>query len=205
MSKHIVRQNLAVGPAERAGLFGHKSACVWFTGYSGAGKSTLANQVERQLYERAVHTFLLDGDNIRHGLCRDLGFDEGDRRENVRRVAEVARLFVEAGLVAVTALISPFRADRQAARALFAPGQFVEVYVKCPLEVCMSRDPKGLYKKAMAGSIAQFTGIGSPYEEPEHPDITVDTARMTVEECGQVILEFLSQTLDLAHQTRIPG
>ncbi|GGI97889.1 putative adenylyl-sulfate kinase [Alicyclobacillus cellulosilyticus] len=182
----------------RERLAGHRGLCLWLTGMSGAGKSTLANAVEYRLYEMGVRTYLLDGDNIRHGLSRDLGFSERDRAENVRRVAEVARLFVDAGVVVLTALISPYRADREAARALFAPGRFIEVYVRCPLPVCEQRDPKGLYKKARAGLIPNFTGISAPYEPPAHPELVVDTAAWDIGKCVDVVVADLVRRLALA-------
>lgn len=193
MSANIVPHTMAVTPQERQVLYGHPSYCLWFTGLSGAGKSTLANYVERRLYEREIHSFLLDGDNVRHGLCRDLAFSAADRHENIRRVAEVANLFVNAGLVVITSLISPFRFDRQVARQLIGEERFIEVYVRCPLDVCSTRDPKGLYKRALAGAIPDFTGVSSPYEEPERPEITVDSSVMTVEESGDVILTYLDR------------
>lgn len=175
----------------RARQLGQRPAVVWFTGLSGAGKSTLANALESALVERGIHTYLLDGDNVRHGLNRDLGFSDGDRVENIRRVAEVARLMVDAGLVVVAAFISPFRADRAMARELFAPGEFVEVYVDTPIETCEQRDPKGLYRKARSGEIARFTGIDSPYEVPEAPELRVDTRGRDVAQCVSELLEGL--------------
>ena len=190
-------QPLSVAPEERLALAGHDSFCLWFTGLSGAGKSTLANLVDRRLHERGAHSFLLDGDSIRRGLCSDLGFGESDRRENVRRAAEAARLFTDAGVVAIAALISPFRADREGARRVFAPGRFVEVYVRCPLDVCMTRDPKGLYRRARQGLIADFTGVSSPYEEPLSPDVVVDTALMPPDACAGAILAHLERAFRL--------
>jgi len=154
---------------------GHKPFCIWLTGLSGSGKSTLANALEVALFDAGRHTYLLDGDNVRHGLNRDLGMSDEDRKENIRRVGEVARLMVDAGLVVITAFISPFQADRDEVRALFEPGEFHEVYVHAPLEKCEERDPKGLYKKARAGLIKDFTGIDSPYEAPLKPELALDT------------------------------
>ncbi len=172
---NIHRQSLLVGRQERETLNGHKPAVLWFTGLSGSGKSTIANLVERELHDRGVRTFLLDGDNVRHGLNRDLGFTDGDRVENVRRVAEVAKLFLEAGTVVLCSFISPFKAERRMARELFAEGEFIEVFVDTPLEDCIQRDPKGLYAKALKGEIANFTGISSPYERPEAAELVLET------------------------------
>lgn len=171
-------QSLEVTRASRAKLLGGNTPCVlWFTGLSGAGKSTLANLVERQLHAQGRATYLLDGDNVRHGLNRDLGFTDADRTENVRRVAEVAKLMADAGLVVLVSLISPFRAERRMARELMAPGEFIEVFVDTPLAVAEARDPKGLYKKARRGELRHFTGIDSPYEAPEAPEIRIDTTQ----------------------------
>lgn len=177
---------------DRTALKGHQPAALWFTGLSGSGKSTIAGQVERELVQRyRAHTYLLDGDNIRSSLNRDLGFTEADRVENIRRIAEVTRLFVDAGLIVLTAFISPFRADRDKVRSLLPEGAFLEIYVRCPLEVCMARDPKGHYQKARQGLIADFTGISSPYEEPLHPELVLDTSSMTVAHCLQATLDLL--------------
>ncbi|MCH4562970.1 adenylyl-sulfate kinase [Halomonas sp. EGI 63088] len=173
---NVVWNPASVNQAMREGGKGHKGKCVWFTGLSGSGKSTLANELEVRLNRLGYHTMLLDGDNVRHGLCRDLGMSAADRAENIRRIGEVARLFTEAGLIVITAFISPFREDRQNARDLFAEGEFVEVHVATPLGVCEQRDPKGLYKKARVGKIQDFTGINSPYEPPLNPDVVIDTS-----------------------------
>jgi bifunctional enzyme CysN/CysC len=167
-----------VTKAERAQIKGQKPCCLWFTGLSGAGKSTLASCVERELHSMGRHTFILDGDNVRHGLNSDLGFSNADRVENIRRAAHAARLMVDAGLLVLVAFISPFKADRQLARALFQPGEFAEVFIDTPLEVCEQRDPKGLYQKARKGLIPHFTGISSPYEEPENPEIRLRCGQM---------------------------
>ena len=177
----------------REALNGHKSAILWFTGLSGAGKSTLAHAVEAKLHELKCATYVLDGDNIRHGLCKDLGFSDDDRTENIRRIGEVAKLFVDAGVVALTAFISPFRSDRDSVRALVADGDFVEIYCYAPLDVCEERDPKGLYKKARAGEIPEFTGITSPYEEPLNPEIKVDTASQSLEESVAQVIDTLRE------------
>lgn len=170
----------AVNREDRQKLNGHNSAILWFTGLSGAGKSTLANAVEERLYQLGHRTYVLDGDNIRHGLCKDLGFSDNDRTENIRRIGEVAKLFVDGGTILLTAFISPFRSDRNAVRALVEDGDFVEIYVKCDLSICEERDVKGLYKKARAGEIPFFTGISSPYEEPLNPEIVVDTGAQSL-------------------------
>lgn len=170
-------QALSVGKPARASIKRQIPRCVWFTGLSGAGKSTLANMLDKRLHGQGLHTYVLDGDNVRHGLNRDLGFSDADRVENIRRVAEVARLMVDAGLVVIVAFISPFRADRAFARSLFAPGEFVEVFVDTPLQECERRDTKGLYASARSGRLAHFTGISSPYECPLHPEIRLDWAR----------------------------
>lgn len=182
---------------QRQELSGHRGAAVWFTGLSGAGKSTLANAAESALYERGFHTYLLDGDNVRLGLNEDLSFSERDREENIRRVAQVAKLFADAGLIVIVAFISPFRRDRERARSLFSPSEFVEVFVDCPLSECMRRDPKGLYQKASAGLIPEFTGISSPYEPPENPEITVHTDRQSPAECAAMVVSHVSRLVIL--------
>lgn len=160
----------------------HKSTVLWFTGLSGSGKSTLAHAVEEKLHQCGCRTFVLDGDNVRHGLCRDLGFEDSDRRENIRRVGEIAKLFIEAGIITLTAFISPFLEDRNRVRSIFQNGNFLEVYCKCPLEVCEQRDVKGLYQRARDGKVKQFTGISSPYEPPKNPELIVETDKLTLEE-----------------------
>ncbi len=171
---------------------GHKSLLLWFTGLSGAGKSTIAHAVEEKLYQYACHTYVLDGDNVRQGLNKDLGFSDKDREENIRRIGEVAKLFLDAGIVTLTAFISPFRADRKLIKDLVGHLNFIEIYCHCPLEVCEKRDVKGLYKKARLGLISNFTGISSPYEEPLAPELTLNTARFSIEVCaGQVITHLL--------------
>jgi len=189
-STHITWHHGAVTRADRERLNGHKGAVVWFTGLSGSGKSTIAHAVEESLFERGCRSYVLDGDNIRHGLNKNLGFSPEDRAENIRRIGEVANLFVQAGVIALTAFISPYRADRDAARKV-AGEDFIEVYVKCDLDVCESRDTKGLYKKARAGEVKEFTGISAPYEEPLNPELVVDTAKESLEESAGKVMAYL--------------
>jgi adenylylsulfate kinase len=191
-SSNVVWHHATVTRDRREQQNGHRSVVIWFTGLSGAGKSTLAHATEEQLYQRGCHTFVLDGDNVRHGLSSNLGFDEDDRRENIRRIGEAAKLMMEAGVIAITAFISPFRADRDAVRSLMPHGDFLEIYCRASLEVCESRDVKGLYKKARAGEIKNYTGIDSPYEEPLKPELVVDTGLLTLEESVERVLELLS-------------
>lgn len=172
---------------------GHKSVILWFTGLSGAGKSTLAHAVEERLYQLGCRTFVLDGDNVRHGLCGDLGFTDQDRQENIRRIAELAKLMLEAGTIALTAFISPFRAERNLARKLVPHGDFIEIYCSCDLSICEERDVKGLYKKARQGEIKHFTGISSPYEAPEKPELKVDTGKYSLDECVEQVLALLRE------------
>jgi adenylylsulfate kinase len=169
----------------------HKSAVLWFTGLSGSGKSTLAHAVEEQLHQNGLNTFVLDGDNMRHGLCNDLGFSNTDRKENIRRISETAKLLLEAGVITLTAFISPFKAERATARNLMPHGDFIEIHCFCPLTVCEQRDVKGLYKKARLGEIKDFTGISSPYEEPDNPDLKLDTSQLTLEESVQKVISLL--------------
>ena len=172
---NIVWHASSVSREQHEALNGHKGVVVWFTGLSGSGKSTIAHALEKRLHEQGRHTVVLDGDNVRHGLCSDLGFSEADRRENIRRLGEVSKLFVSAGIITITAFISPFRQDRQSVRNLIGNSDFIEVYCRCALEVCEQRDVKGLYKRARAGEIANYTGISSPYEEPENAEVVVDS------------------------------
>jgi bifunctional enzyme CysN/CysC len=188
---NIHRQHLDLEKAARAALKGQRSCVVWLTGLSGAGKSTIANAVERKLHAMGHHTYVLDGDNVRHGLNKDLGFTAADRVENIRRIAEVAKLMVDAGLIVLTSFISPFRAERAMARGLLAEGEFIEVFVDTPLAVAEARDPKGLYKKARRGEIKNFTGIDSPYEAPEAPELRIDTTGVGVEEAAERVIGFL--------------
>lgn len=172
--REIHAQSLDISRVDRERLNGHQGKVIWFTGLSGSGKSTLANALEIELHKQGKHTYLLDGDNIRLGLSKDLGFSDNDRIENIRRIAEVAKLMMDAGLIVITAFISPFQKDRALAKALSGEDRFVEVYINTPLEICEKRDPKGLYKKARQGQIGNFSGISSPYEPPENPSITLN-------------------------------
>lgn len=190
-SKHITWSDSYVTHVQRAERNRHEGVVVWFTGLSGAGKSTMAQLVERELFDRGCHCYILDGDNVRHGLNRDLGFSPDDRTENIRRIGEVANLMRDAGMICLTAFISPYRADRRIARATCPEGTFLEVYCQCSLEECERRDPKGLYKKARAGEIPQFTGISAPYEEPEDPELVIDTDRHGPEECVKQVADML--------------
>ena len=187
--ENVPWQPVDLHKAERAAALEQRPCCIWFTGLSAAGKSTIANLLERRLHAQGRHTYLLDGDNVRHGLSRDLGFTDADRVENIRRVAEVARLMVDAGLIVLVSFIAPFRAERRMARALFEPGEFIEVFVDAPLEECERRDPKGLYARARRGEVKNFTGLDSPYERPESPEVRVATMDSTPEEGVRRILE----------------
>ena len=188
--RNLVWHERRLGKADYRRRNGHPALLLWFTGLSGSGKSTLAHAVEEALFEQNVYTYLLDGDNVRHGLNRDLGFGAEDRQENIRRIGEVGKLFVDAGLVTLAAFISPFRSDRDRIREILAPGEFVEVYVKCDLATCEARDPKGLYKKARSGQVPEFTGISSPYEEPVNPELVIDTSRQSLEASVRQVLGY---------------
>ena len=190
-AKNIVWHQSTVSKSEREQESAHKGCTVWLTGLSGSGKSTLANLLEKALWERGVRSFVLDGDNVRHGLNKDLGFSPADRTENIRRIGEVAKLFTEAGVLNVTAFISPYRADRDLVRDIMEDGDFVEVMVECDLDECEKRDPKGLYKKARAGEIPEFTGISAPYEAPEKPELTINTTSQSEEDSLADLLGFL--------------
>ena len=185
--------NSTITVDDRRELNRYKSCIMWFTGLSAAGKSTLANALNKEFHDMHIHGYVLDGDNIRHGLNKDLGFSPEDRKENIRRIGEVAKLFVDGGMVALTAFISPYREDRQQVRELVKEDEFIEVFVKCDLTVCEERDPKGIYKKAREGKIKQFTGISAPYEEPEKAEIIIDTVKYTVEESIRQIIDYLNE------------
>jgi len=190
---NIVWHHATVTRQRREQLNGHKAAVVWFTGLSGAGKSTLAHAVEEELHQLGCRTYVFDGDNVRSGLCSDLGFSTAERSENIRRIGEMAKLFVDAGVIALTAFISPLRADRERVRRLIGAADFIEIYAQCPLAVCESRDVKGMYQKARAGQIKEFTGISAPYEEPEQPDLVVNTGEETLNESVNKVMALLRQ------------
>ena len=190
-TENTVWHSQQVSKSQRAEIKQQTACLLWYTGLSGSGKSTIANAVDAMLFARQCHSYLLDGDNVRHGLNGDLGFSDSDRVENIRRISEVAQLFVDAGLIVSTAFISPFRADRALAASKLASGEFIEVFIDTPIEICEQRDPKGLYKKARAGEIKDFTGIDSAYEAPENPIIHVRTADKSIEQCAQQIIDHL--------------
>ena len=192
-NNNVVWHQATVTRARREQLNNHRSVCLWFTGLSGAGKSTLAHAVEERLHQMGCRTFVFDGDNVRHGLCANLGFSIEDRSENIRRIGEMSKLFVQAGVIALTAFISPLRADRKRVRALLGDNDIIEIYCRCSLDICESRDVKGMYARARAGEIREFTGISSPYEEPEHPELIADTGTAPLEECIERIVEFLKE------------
>ncbi|MCY8911840.1 adenylyl-sulfate kinase [Bacillus atrophaeus] len=187
-NQHIVWHPTAVMKADRQKLNRHKSCVLWFTGLSGSGKSVMANAVDEKLYERGIQSYVLDGDNIRHGLNQDLGFRAEDRVENIRRIGEVAKLFVDSGQIILTAFISPFREDRKMVKEKFPQEEFFEIYIKCALNICEERDPKGLYKKARSGEIKHFTGIDSPYEAPLSPDLTIESDKISIADAADLII-----------------
>ncbi len=192
-STNVFWQDYSIDRADRTALLHQEPLVMWLTGLSGAGKTTLANSLARCLFEGGYFVYVLDGDNLRHGLNRDLGFDETARHENVRRMAEVAGLMYDAGLVTLAACISPFKSERDFARSLIPAGKFIEVFVNTPLEVCERRDAKGLYRRARAGEIRDFTGIDSPFEQPTDPELTIDTSRMSPSECAQIAMGYLNE------------
>jgi adenylylsulfate kinase len=192
-SPNVIKHRATVTRGRREQQNKHKSVIIWFTGLSGSGKSTIAHVVEEELYLAGCQTFVFDGDNVRHGLCANLSFSEADRHENIRRIGEMAKLFTEAGVIALTAFISPFRADRDRVRALVSENDFIEIYCNSPLEVCEQRDSKGLYKMARDGEIKNYTGISSPYEAPEHPDLELDTAAKSVEYNVEKVMDYLAK------------
>jgi adenylylsulfate kinase len=192
-SKNITWHQSAVNKEDRYLLNGHKSCVLWFTGLSGSGKSTLANAVDMVLFQQDIKSYVLDGDNIRHGLNSDLSFGTEDRKENIRRIGEVAKLFVDSGLIVSSAFISPFLEDRELVRKMFHPGEYIEIFLKCPINVCEDRDPKGLYKKARKGEISNFTGISSPYEVPIEPEIIIESDKMTLDQSVDKIITYLKE------------
>lgn len=191
--ENVVWHDHRVSKSERRKLNNHGSCVVWFTGLPSSGKSTIASEVEHQLYTKGIKTYLLDGDNVRHGLNSNLGFSPEDREENIRRIGEVAKLFVDAGMITFVAFISPYRKDRERARNILEDGEFIEVYVKCPVDICEQRDPKGLYRKAKKGEIKEFTGISAPYEEPLDVELVLETDKLAVEESVKKIIDYLEE------------
>ncbi len=205
-SQNLSRAESRVTREDRRALLGHRAATLWFTGMSGSGKSTLAHALEYELLRRGVVSYVLDGDNVRHGLNANLGFSPEDRSENIRRVGEVAKLFTDAGQLVLAAFISPYRADRASVRELFAPGDFIEIFVDCPLEACEARDVKGLYRSARAGELSEFTGISAPYEPPERAEVVVRTHRRALEACvDQLLEELVDREIIDAAPPRTPG
>lgn len=192
-STNLTWHKTTISKLERRNQNGHGSCVLWFTGLSGSGKSTIANAVSSELFRHGINEYVLDGDNIRHGLNKDLGFSEKDRTENIRRIGEVAKLFVDSGKIVTTAFISPFQSDRDHVRALFEDDEFFEIYIDCPIEECEKRDPKQLYAKARRGEIKDFTGIHSPYEAPLHPDLVIHTNELTIQESVEKIVSFLQK------------
>ena len=190
-NKNIVKQEFSVTRKKRELINNHKSFVLWFTGLSGSGKTRLARAIEEKLHKIHCHTIILDGDNVRHGLCSDLGFRDEDRKENLRRIGEVSKLFVEAGIITLVSFISPFSTDRNTVRNLFSDGDFVEIFVDCPIEVCENRDVKGLYKKARHGKIKNFTGISSPYEVPINPELVVHTDNTKIDDAAKLVVDFI--------------
>jgi adenylylsulfate kinase len=191
--KNLVWHEHSVSVDERRDSNKYKSCVLWFTGLSASGKSTLANALCKQMHDMGIKTYVLDGDNIRHGLNKNLGFSPEDRKENIRRIGEVSKLFVDAGLIVMTAFISPYCEDRDNARKLLKQGEFIEVLVQCPLCECEKRDPKGMYKKAKSGEIKEFTGISAPYEEPKNPEIVLETDKLNIHQCVQTVLNYLDK------------
>ena len=190
-SINTVWHHATVTRDRRAELNKHKSIVLWFTGLSGSGKSTLAHAVEEELYQKSCHTYVLDGDNVRHGLNGNLGFSDAERIENIRRVSEVSKLFIDAGIIILTAFISPFKAEREKAKKLIGEGNFIEIYCQCSLEICEKRDIKGLYQRARNGEIKYFTGISSPYEAPENAELVIDTGHHTLDNCVDIVIQYL--------------
>lgn len=192
-NREVYWETWEVSKNDRRKIKGHSSLVIWLTGLPSSGKTTIARELEKRLHGMGGHTYILDGDNMRHGLNKDLGFSKDDRRENIRRIAEVAKLFVDAGTIVICAFVSPFEEDRETARNLMDEGEFIEVFVNCPLAVCMQRDPKSLYKKAIAGEIKAFTGVNDPYETPNAPELEVETHRLTLPESVDTIIRYLNE------------
>ncbi|GAA0453986.1 adenylyl-sulfate kinase [Alkalibacillus silvisoli] len=196
MSKHIHWQKHLINQAQREKLMGHKSLVIWLTGLSGSGKSTIGNHVEQQLYQEGIHSFLLDGDDMRQGINKDLGFKREDRTENTRRIAEIATVLNQAGIIAIVSTISPFKEDREMAKNIISKDYYSEVYIKCSLEECERRDPKGLYQKAKSGEIKQFTGVSQPYQEPEDPDLILDTTYLSVQKSSHHLTNYIKSQIE---------
>jgi adenylylsulfate kinase len=192
-TNHVIFHKACISRHDRNRLNDHKSGLIWFTGLSASGKSTIAHNVEKELFKLSVRTYVLDGDNIRHGLNSDLGFDEADRKENIRRIVELSKLLVDAGVIVLAAFISPLETDREYIRKSFEDDNYLQIYVKCSIEECLKRDPKGQYKRARAGIIKNYTGISSPYEEPEAPDLVIDTETMTLEDSVEAVIDLIRQ------------
>ncbi|MBD1381938.1 adenylyl-sulfate kinase [Metabacillus arenae] len=199
---NIIWHRSSIRKEDRQKQNGHKSVMIWFTGLSGSGKSTISNALQHELFKKKINVYLLDGDNLRHGINRNLTFTAKDRQENIRRTAEIGKLFVDAGIVVLAALISPFEKERLNARALYEPNEFIEVYVKCSIKECEMRDPKGLYKKVRKGEIKQFTGIDQPYEEPQNPEIIIDTTKLSIEDSVKTIADYLFNKVHIIPNTR---
>ncbi len=197
MERFVIPHQHEITKEDRRSLNGHRSFILWFTGLPSSGKSTLANELEKELIQNGCRTYILDGDNVRMGLCKDLGFSAEDREENIRRIGEVSKLFVDAGVIVFSAFVSPYRIDRDRVRELVEDGEFVEIFVSCSVEQCEQRDVKGLYKKARQGIIKGFTGIDDPYEAPLAPEIVVDTEKFSLEQCKQQILDYLRDKKEL--------
>lgn len=198
MNNNVVWHKPEVTRQMRNILNGHKSIAVWFTGLPSSGKSTIVHALEKKLYERGIRTYAFDGDNIRHGLCSDLGFSKEDRSENLRRIAELIKLFVDAGIVVLAAFVSPLKENRDKVRKLIGEKDFIEIYCRCPVEVCEMRDPKGMYKRAKAGEIREYTGVSAPYEEPESPDLVIDTHLLSLEESVDRIFKLIEDRIYLS-------
>ncbi len=201
-NNNTVWHRATVTRARREQINGHKSVNLWFTGLSGSGKSTLAHAVEEELHQRGCRTYVFDGDNVRHGLCRDLGFGAEERQENIRRIGEMVNLFLDAGIISLTAFISPLERDRQKVKDLLGPENFIEIFCNCSLEICEARDVKGLYKKARAGEIKNYTGISSPYEAPSDPDLRLDTGNLPLAECVAAVMGLLEEKGIIKGQTK---
>ncbi len=195
-NNHVFWHRSLITRTDREKQKGHKSFAVWFTGLPSSGKSTIAHHVEKALFEMGYHTYVFDGDNVRHGLCRDLGFSETDRKENIRRIAEVIKLFLDAGIICLSAFVSPFKRDREMAKDIIGKNEFIEIYVKCPVEICEKRDKKGLYQKAKLGLIKNYSGVNGNYEEPHNPDLILETDKSELNECVDKVIDLIKKYLN---------